>query len=384
MSILNAIALAGLAFLAVPILIHLIHRQRYPRVRFSTLRFFDRTRKHNVIQRRLIDIILLVLRLAALAALALGLARPVITAGSGARASVVIVLDNSPSMAAIAEGKQTAFDLAKAKAADALNALHEGDRACLILTSRMADGDFTADKQALIARAGELAGCSVLLRTRSGKGSVMSPTAAPQAIRAAIQRLPDAEEAAIVPRHDAQPELTADLAALRRRMETARVAWRRGSVNEAAARAHELLSHAGDAACHLFVFSDFASGTDAPPAPIAASPRVRVHTAWSKWPLEPAFVPLMQQLVKYLASPDRGLTALAGGVDGLCTPGGSLLASVEKSFRAGASAAYRREPVDGRERLVPVAVEQSTARRTSNIATSSRCSRTIRPSCPPR
>ena len=663
MSILNLVALAGLAFLAVPILIHLIHRQRYPRVRFSTLRFFDRTRKHNVIQRRLIDIILLMLRLAAVAALALGLARPVISAGSGARASVVIVLDNSPSMAAVAEDRQTAFDLAKAKAAEVLAALDEGDRACVILTSRTSDADFTADKSALLARAGELAGCSVVLRTRNGKGSLMTPTADAQAIRDAIARLPESEEAAIVPRHDRQPELSADLAALRRRVESARVAWRRGSVHEAAARAHELLSDAGDAACHLFVFSDFA-GPATPAGPMHASPRVRVHlvntaspapknvgienvalsrpeaypgealkvsvtlrnysrqpsgpialsiempgekpvvvradslapgrsrsvdthvsafaresfksgavriecagdaypgddafyftmplrptarvlcvngvsspqpadretffllnalspkavgtaeqvvtgidartrdvdgladeilfqydvivlanvpsldekmrkrlaeylhdgrsilvflgdqcepaeyngwgflpgsltekkegdyavlseidydhpalkpfadpaygdlrgfgaygyvaldaagdpaarilakfqnglpaivqkqsgggrvilcttsvhTAWSKWPLEPAFVPLMQQLVKYLASPDRGVAALSGA-DGLSNPGGSLLASVEKSFRGGAFAAYRIEPIDGRERLVPVAVE---------------------------
>src|SRR5213079_1417212 len=73
---LSAAFLAGLAAIAIPIVIHLIHRQRYPDRAFPTLRFFDKTVKHNVVQRRLIDRLLLLLRVLALALLALGLARP--------------------------------------------------------------------------------------------------------------------------------------------------------------------------------------------------------------------------------------------------------------------------------------------------------------------
>src|SRR5580692_870605 len=66
----SAAFLAGLAAMAVPVIIHLIHRQRYPDRAFPTLRFFDKTVKHNVLQRRLIDRILLLLRVLALILLA--------------------------------------------------------------------------------------------------------------------------------------------------------------------------------------------------------------------------------------------------------------------------------------------------------------------------
>ena len=46
----------------MPVILHLIHRQRYPDRVFTTLRFFDATIKHNVIQKRLIDKLLLLLR----------------------------------------------------------------------------------------------------------------------------------------------------------------------------------------------------------------------------------------------------------------------------------------------------------------------------------
>ncbi|MBA3846473.1 MAG: BatA domain-containing protein, partial [Planctomycetes bacterium] len=105
MGFLSAAFLLGLAAIAAPVAIHLIHRQRYPERAFTTLRFFDKTVKHNVIQRRLIDRVLLALRIAALAALALGLARPFTGAGLGEkRLSLVIVLDNSPSMGRVRDG----------------------------------------------------------------------------------------------------------------------------------------------------------------------------------------------------------------------------------------------------------------------------------------
>src|SRR3954469_10133600 len=98
MSLLGSAFLLGLLGVAIPVVIHLIHRQRYPERAFTTLRFFDKTVKHNVVQRRLIDRILLALRVLALALLALGLSRPFWSGGGigERRTSVVIVLDNSP------------------------------------------------------------------------------------------------------------------------------------------------------------------------------------------------------------------------------------------------------------------------------------------------
>ena len=117
--------LAGLS-IAVPILIHLIHRQKYPDRAFTTLRFFDKTVKHNVIQRRLIDRILLALRVLALLAIALGLSRPLWNASIGEqRRSVVIVLDNSPSMSRVRDG-QTVIDLVRAFGSRTSDASYQG------------------------------------------------------------------------------------------------------------------------------------------------------------------------------------------------------------------------------------------------------------------
>ena len=280
MGILNVAALAGAAFLTVPILIHLIHRQRYPRVRFSSLRFFDRTRKHNVIQRRLIDIILLVLRLCAVAALVLALGRPIIMAGSGARTSVAIVLDNSAGMQAKVDGTLSAFDVGRARALSILDTLADGDRACLLLTAPSPETRFTADKAELKARADELAGCEVLLRTRSGKGALLTPVTDSSIVCSAIEALPAGEEAALVvarmddERFAVGPGLTGDLAAVRRRVASSQPAWRPGSLDGAIRRGAGLLEEAGDSTAHLFVASDFC--TRAAPAPVNA-PSTRLH-----------------------------------------------------------------------------------------------------------
>ena len=273
-------ALAGALFLAVPILIHLIHRQRYPRVRFSTLRFFDKTRKHNVIQRRLIDIILLVLRVAALAALVLGLARPILGVGQRARTSVAVVLDNSPSMSAIVEGKQSAFDLGRAKAVELLGTLRKEDQACLVLTVPVPAVRFTADRGELKVRVNELAGCELVLRTKTGKGGVMQPTADAPVLLAAIDKLPAAEGAAVVAVQPQPQRLTQDVDGVRRQVDDARVAWQPGSINEAITQAAKILNKAGDAQSHLFVISDFADSGEqgrSTQRPYVAGGRVRFH-----------------------------------------------------------------------------------------------------------
>src|SRR3954453_16455973 len=107
MSLLGGAFLLGLLGVAIPIVIHLIHRQRYPERPFTTLRFFDKTVKHNVIQRRLIDRLLLLLRVLGRALLALGLSRPFWPGGGVGerRMSLVIVLDISPSMGRVKDGK---------------------------------------------------------------------------------------------------------------------------------------------------------------------------------------------------------------------------------------------------------------------------------------
>jgi len=138
MGVLQPAFLLGALALGIPVLLHLIHRQRYPNVRFSTLDFFERTVKHNTLQTRLIDVLLLILRLVALALLVLACARPYLeTESGGAPAAVVIVLDNSGSMSCSLPGEgsgKTALEAAKQSALRVVEGLQAGDRVAILPT----------------------------------------------------------------------------------------------------------------------------------------------------------------------------------------------------------------------------------------------------------
>ncbi|MBN2450336.1 MAG: BatA and WFA domain-containing protein [Lentisphaeria bacterium] len=72
----NPFFLAGLAAVAVPILIHLLTRDRVRRVAFSSLRFFANASRHVLRRKRFSETLLILLRALACALLALLFARP--------------------------------------------------------------------------------------------------------------------------------------------------------------------------------------------------------------------------------------------------------------------------------------------------------------------
>jgi hypothetical protein len=154
MSFLTPLFLVGLAALAVPVVIHLIQRERKHVVAFPSLMFVRRIPYQSVRRRRIRHWALLVLRLAALALIVAAFARPFLrrTNAAGADASgareVVILLDQSYSMA---YGDRWAR--AQAAARDAVNALGPSDRGTLVLFSTRADVALrsTADRERLIA-----------------------------------------------------------------------------------------------------------------------------------------------------------------------------------------------------------------------------------------
>lgn len=83
----NPLALVGLAAAALPIVIHLLRRQRAARVPFPTLRFLTDSRAAAVRLRSLSDPMLLILRVAAIVAAVLAAAQPqLLTAWQRARA----------------------------------------------------------------------------------------------------------------------------------------------------------------------------------------------------------------------------------------------------------------------------------------------------------
>ncbi len=128
--------LAALAA-AVPVILHLVNRQKAKELPFPTLRFLKISVQKTRRRRRIQDLLLMLLRAAVLVLIALGLARPAMTSLSrllgGAESAVVIVLDNSASMGTI-DGEQMRFETGLAAARQILDELDEGDQVGLILT----------------------------------------------------------------------------------------------------------------------------------------------------------------------------------------------------------------------------------------------------------
>ena len=133
--------LLGLSALAVPILVHLMHRERRQALAFPSLMFLRRIPFRSVRRQKLRHLLLFAARCLAFALLALGFARPFfaerasVVAPMGGARTRVIVLDRSYSM-----GYGNHFTRAVAAAEQALGDLGPDDEAGLILFSDRAEG----------------------------------------------------------------------------------------------------------------------------------------------------------------------------------------------------------------------------------------------------
>jgi hypothetical protein len=125
--------LAGLAAVAVPVLIHLINRERKVVVEFPSLMFLQRIPYRSVRRQKIRHLLLLILRCLALVLFVAAFARPFFEkrqaaiTSSGAR-EVVVLLDRSSSM-----GYADRFTKAKDAAKKVVSGLGANDHATLIL-----------------------------------------------------------------------------------------------------------------------------------------------------------------------------------------------------------------------------------------------------------
>ncbi|MBN2294306.1 MAG: BatA domain-containing protein [Pirellulales bacterium] len=122
----------------IPVILHMINRQKAREVPFSTLRFLRISVKKTRRKQRIHDILLMLLRAAVLVLIAVGLAAPTLTSlpallGSGSGSAVAIILDNSASMGTIDEGNPR-FETARKAAYQILDQLEDGDQVALFLT----------------------------------------------------------------------------------------------------------------------------------------------------------------------------------------------------------------------------------------------------------
>jgi hypothetical protein len=141
MNFLNPLFFLGLAAIVVPVLVHLIQRERKHVVFFPSLMFVRKIPYQSVRRRKIRHWFLLLMRAAAIALIVAAFARPFFLQGAAAAAAaaggnreVVIVLDQSASM-----GYGDRWERARTAARDAIAELGPGDRASLVLFGRNAE-----------------------------------------------------------------------------------------------------------------------------------------------------------------------------------------------------------------------------------------------------
>lgn len=100
--------LAAALAAAIPVVLHMINRQKAKDLPFSTLRFLKISVEKTRRRRRIQDVLLLLIRMAVLILIAMGLARPTLTNLSrlwgGTNTAAAIILDNSASMGNVDQG----------------------------------------------------------------------------------------------------------------------------------------------------------------------------------------------------------------------------------------------------------------------------------------
>ena len=181
---LNLAMLLGLVGLAIPVIVHLLHRRRFEVVDWGAMQFLqisETTRRRLLLE----EIILMALRMSLIAILVLGLASPFVVSSLLATfmhdrpsRDVVLIFDDSASMAYERQGK-TAFESAKAWARSLLQELSSNDSVALLL----------ARKQ-VVPVAGELTHDRALLREKIDQLSTPSGSAdLPEATREGLRIL---------------------------------------------------------------------------------------------------------------------------------------------------------------------------------------------------
>src|SRR5215470_13515626 len=152
MAFLTPFFLLGLGAIAVPVLVHLIQRERKRVIEFPSLMFVRRIPYQSVRRRRIRHWALLMLRAAAIILIVLAFARPfmrqgaVAAAAAGGAREIVIALDQSASM-----GYGDHWARATDAARGVVRGMGANDRATLVLFAKNAEENMraTADRARL-------------------------------------------------------------------------------------------------------------------------------------------------------------------------------------------------------------------------------------------
>ena len=140
--------LAALAVIAVPIIVHLFYFRRFKRVYFTNVRFLKEVKEETSNRQKLRNLLVLLMRCLAIAAMVLAFAQPFIPLSSGVKKgerAVSVFVDNSFSMNALSKDAPL-LELAKQRARDIVGAYDVADR-FQVLTN-----DFEGRDQRLVSQ----------------------------------------------------------------------------------------------------------------------------------------------------------------------------------------------------------------------------------------
>lgn len=140
--------LFGLFALAVPVIVHLFYFRKFKTVYFTNVRFLKELKQETSARQKLKNLLVLLMRCLAIAALVFAFAQPFIPSGSVVKQglkSVSIFVDNSYSMSSMSK-EISLFDKAKIRAREILQAYKDQDN-FQILTN-----DFEGKHQRLLSK----------------------------------------------------------------------------------------------------------------------------------------------------------------------------------------------------------------------------------------
>ena len=140
--------LAALAVLAIPVIIHLFYFRRFKKVYFTNVRFLKEVKEETSNRQKLRNLLVLLMRCLAIAAMVLAFAQPFIPLSSGVKQgekAVSIFVDNSFSMNSLSKDAPL-LELAKQRARDIVNAYAVEDRFQILTT------DFEGRDQRLVSK----------------------------------------------------------------------------------------------------------------------------------------------------------------------------------------------------------------------------------------
>ncbi|HJU89146.1 MAG TPA: VWA domain-containing protein [Gemmatimonadaceae bacterium] len=172
--------LAGLAA-AVPLFIHLMRRRIGTRIEFPAVRYLARAEREHSKKLRLKNLLLMLLRVAAVLLLALAAARPVARVqGAGhAPTALAIVLDNSLSTSAVVEGR-TVLDELKARGRVTASRAAATDRLWLITADGVVFGGGRGAILEAIQRVEPLAGAGDMPAAVARAGALVRSAPMPE------------------------------------------------------------------------------------------------------------------------------------------------------------------------------------------------------------